>query len=418
MIKNLAIGGVVGLLFMSGGFYFGLRFVHVPVPKIAVAAAPTPAETAKAARDAISIDALQKTSQGMMDMNQALQARELAVAAREKKAQQLEDELDAERAALDRSHAKFHALYGEFASRLQLVQANEADQLQRQLTIYTAMDPAQAADLLRSLDDDTIVRLFSMMDTKPLANLVAAWKTKYPADSTRVLTALTRMGTVMPADKIALSDPSAGASASALPADAASNPGNVAANPAPVDSAPADGSASSAPTADSGAAPMSGAADGSTAPATAPADMTLTPANSSSSDAAPVATPAPADSGSSADTSAPATDASSSATSAPATPTPDAISDASGTDSPSSPAASAPATGSAPQAPSAPAAPSLSPPPDTSSGHGAAVNPPVSVPTDTPSLLGVPGATGAQAAVIAQRRTGRLTADISTNRSY
>jgi flagellar motility protein MotE (MotC chaperone) len=417
MIKNLAIGGVVGLLFMSGGFYFGLRFVHVPVPKIAVAAAPTPAETAKAARDAISIDALQKTSQGMMDMNQALQARELAVAAREKKAQQLEDELDAERAALDRSHAKFHALYGEFASRLQLVQANEADQLQRQLTIYTAMDPAQAADLLRSLDDDTIVRLFSMMDTKPLANLVAAWKTKYPADSTRVLTALTRMGTVMPADKIALSDPNAPASAGATPTDAAPNSGDVAANPAPADATPADGTASSAPTGDAGTAPASGPTDDSTAPASAPADMTSAPASSSSSDAPAAAAPAPADSSSSADTSTPATDASSSAAAA----APDATSDASGTDASSSPAASAPATGSVPQTPSAPAAPassSLAPPPDASSGHGAAMTTPVSAPADTPSLLGVPGATAAQEAVYAQRRTGRLTADISTNRSY
>ena len=416
MIKPLAIGGVVGLLFMTGGFFVGLRFVHVPAPKVAVAAAPTKAEVEKAARDAISVDALQKTSKGMMDMNQALQARELAVVAREKKAQQREDELDAERAALDRSHEKFHALYGEFQARLQLVQANEADQLQRQLAIYTTMDPAQTADLLRSLDDETIVRLFSMMETKPLANLVAAWKTKYPADSTRVLTALTRMGTVMPADKIALADsttPSdangAAAPAPAPPGGTASNSGDVAANPATPDSAPADASASSAPT-------------------SAPADMTSNAANSSSSDAAaPVASTATPDASQTAATdpgsnaAAPTADASSAAASAPAAPTSSATPDASGTDSSSSPAASAPATDSTPQAPAAPAtpaSPSLTPPPDTSSGHGAAVNPPASVPTDSPSLLGVPGATAAESAAIAQRRTGRLTADISTDRSY
>ena len=377
MIRNLAIGGVVGLLFMSGGFFVGMRFVHVPVPKKAVAISLPKAPATAAEREALSLDALRKTSEGMMDVNQALQAREQAVAAREKKAHERDDELDAERAALDRSHARFHELYDQFQQRLQLVQANEADQLQRQMTIYTTMDPAQAADLLRDLDDGTIVRLFSIMETKSLAKLVAAWKTKYPADSTRLLTALTQMGRVVPQDKIALPDPATTADANATPSDASS---------------PADASASTAP------------ADGSTPPAASPgADTTSsTPADSApaptavpaASDATPDTAQAPApDSSPSANAASPAADASSGATAAPpASTTSYSTPDASGADAASGSAtAPAPAAEAAPQAPATPAAPALAPPPDTATGHGTATTPTATAAPASPSLLGVPG---------------------------
>jgi flagellar motility protein MotE (MotC chaperone) len=385
MIKNLAIGGVVGLLFMVGGFFGGMRFVHVPVPKKIAAVATTAKAPAVISRDAISIDALRKTSQNMMDVNQALQARELAVAAREKKAREREDELDAERAALDRSHAKFKELYTQFEQRLQLVTANESDQMQRQMTIYTTMDPAEAADLLRALDDGTIVRFFSIMDTKPLANLVSAWKAKYPADSTRLLTALTQMGTVMPQDKIALSDPAAPAPVS----DANATPA-----PAPAsDAAPAstDTSANTPPP-DTGA-PSNASADNSTAPAAAPsADSTAsTPMDASSAPAAPAS-----------DTSSASTSSSTSNPSAP-----DASS-SSGSASASTPESATPS----PAAPASPTSPSLAPPSETPAGQGTGANP------ATTSELGVPGATAAEAAVIAQRRTGRLSADISNDRAY
>jgi flagellar motility protein MotE (MotC chaperone) len=381
MIKNLAIGGAVGLLFMVGGFFGGMRFVHVPVPKKIAAVAPTAKAPVAASRDAISIDALRKTSQNMMDVNQALQARELAVAAREKKAREREDELDAERAALDRSHAKFKELYAQFEQRLQLVTANESDQMQRQMTIYTKMDPAEAADLLRALDDGTIVRFFSIMDTKPLANLVSAWKAKYPADSTRLLTALTQMGTVMPQDKIALSDPAASAPASGADANA---------TPAPVaDDAPASTDASAnTPPPDTGA-PANASADDSTTPAASPTgDSTAsTPTDSAS------ATP---------DTSSASTSSSTSDASAPDT------SSSSGSASASTPDSAAPSTA----APASPASPSLAPPSEAPAGQGPAANP------ATTSELGVPGATAAEAATIAQRRTGRLSADISNDRAY
>jgi flagellar motility protein MotE (MotC chaperone) len=377
MIKNLAIGGAVGLLFMVGGFFGGMRFVHVPVPKKIAAVAPTAKAPVAASRDAISIDALRKTSQNMMDVNQALQARELAVAAREKKAREREDELDAERAALDRSHAKFKELYAQFEQRLQLVTANESDQMQRQMTIYTKMDPAEAADLLRALDDGTIVRFFSIMDTKPLANLVSAWKAKYPADSTRLLTALTQMGTVMPQDKIALSDPAASAPASGADANA---------TPAPVaDDAPASTDASAnTPPPDTGA----------------PANASATPAASPTGDST---ASTPTDSASATpDTSSASTSSSTSDASAPDT------SSSSGSASASTPDSAAPSTA----APASPASPSLAPPSEAPAGQGPAANP------ATTSELGVPGATAAEAATIAQRRTGRLSADISNDRAY
>jgi hypothetical protein len=393
MIKNLVIGGVVGLLFMSGGFYFGLKLVHVPKPKaVAIATADKAATLTPAARETLSLDALKKTTEGMMDVNQALQVREQAVAAREKKAQQIEDELVAERAALDRSHAKFHELYGQFQQRLQLVSASEADQLQRQMEIYTTMDPAQTADLIRALDDGTIVRLFSMMETKSLAKLVSAWKTKYPADSTRLLTALTAMGHVMPQDKMALND--SDAPAATPTADAAPDSGNGTANPATADSA---SGASSTPAADSAPAAISGKDPdvGSSTDSPSSADTAATPAASDGT--ASAAPAAGADSGSSGNGASPAANTSSGTAPAPAAQSPYSTPDASG-----APAAATPASTS------------LTPPPDSPSSHASAAN----QAPDSTSVLGVPGETAAEAAAIAQRRTGRLTADISTNRHY
>ena len=399
MIKNLAIGGVVGLLFMSGSFFAGLRFVHVPVPKKAVAATAKATANPAVSRDAIGVEALRKTTEGMMDVTQALQAREQAVAAREKKARERDDELNAESAALDRSHAKFHELYGQFQQRLQLVTANEADQLQRQMAIYTTMDPVQAADLLRSLDDGTIVRLFSIMETKPLAKLVAAWKTKYPGDSTRVLTALTQMGTVMPQDKIALSDSgSANGNDSATPA--ASTPDSNSGTPSEATATPADASsgdvgATTSPNAD----PSSSPADTTSAPSVSNQTLGAAPTPDST-----LTTPTPE--------------------TTPAAPAQTSYStpNVSGTDaSASSPAAPTPASETAPPAPATPptpASPSLAPPPDASTGSGGTSTSSSTVAPVPSSLLGVPGETGAAAAALAQRRSGRLSADISTDRAY
>lgn len=398
MIRNLAIVGAVALLFMSGGFYFGLKLVHVPAPKkpAAMAAAKAPA-TPAVARDVISINALKKTSENMEDMNQALQVREQAVAAREKKARQVEDELAAERAALDRSHAKFHELYGQFQQRLQLVSASENDQLQRQMAIYTAMDPAQAADLMRSLNDGTIVRLFSMMETKPLAKLVAAWKTKYPADSTRVLTALTTMGRVMPEDKIALAD-------STLPAEATAN---AASADVPATDAASDSGNGAVPTAKDGSdssASSTPAPDTSSAPATdsAPAaisgkdpDVGLPDASASNTDA-----PSNAADSTPSDTPAPAVPASATTGGARV--------------HLSAPSGGAPAPAAQPIYSTPNASTSLAPPPEPSNSSHASNS--TGNGPDSPSLLGIPGETAARADAIA--RNGRLSADASTDRSY
>ena len=269
-MKNILIGLVVGMLSMGGGFFFGLHLKPIPAPKKAV---PAPvAAAAPAPHEAFSVDTLRKTSEDMMDVNDALKAREKTVAAREKKARETEDELAAERAALDRSHDKFKALYAQFQGRLQLVEANEQDQLQRQVIVYNAMDPVQAADLVRNLDDGTVIRLFSMMETKPLARLVSAWKTKYPKDAPRLLLAFDGMGRVVPKDKIT------------LPADApATDSGTVTAPAVPVtltDSAPA--------------APAAGPASDASAPAAT--DAIAAPGDSTSSPATTAPTPTTASS--------------------------------------------------------------------------------------------------------------------------
>ena len=254
-MKNLIISGVIGCLFMAGGFYFGMRLMPVPPPKaktVAATAPGAPANSAAPAPDAISVDTLRKTSETMMALNQALQAREQNVAERERKVKEREDEIIAERQALDRTHERFKVLFNEFQDRLQLVESSQLEQLQKEAELYSSMGSDQSIDLIRAMDDPSMTRLFSVMDTKPLAKLMADWKAKHPEDGPRLLHALNGMASVLPKDKIALSDP---------PPDVTGSP-----------SAPAD---SSAPT----AAPESATPDAPAQPPVPAAAPTPSDAN-------------------------------------------------------------------------------------------------------------------------------------------
>ncbi len=333
-MKNIIIVALVGLSFLTSGFLAGLRFAPMPKKPVHVAAvkvAPKPVDP----KVAFSVDSLKRASENMQSINDALQAREQAVAAREKAATQKEDELAAERAALDRLHAQFKTLYGQFQQRLQLVTDTETGALQRQVTIFDAMDPAQAIDLVHSLDDSTITRLFALMEDKPLAKIVSAWKQKYPADTARLLTDLNGIGRVVAKAKIDMPDmpPAADTSAPAPPtttdvstpptgaqAETGSNTENAAPSPAPdatgatsTSPAPADGSISGhepyanagTPPPDLGApdAPATPPAPASVPEATAPAEPDLTtpppaeaapadPGNATPTAPAPTAAPA------------------------------------------------------------------------------------------------------------------------------
>jgi len=275
-MKNLIIAAIIGVAFMTGGFWYGLRLKPVPPPHSKEVSAPATVAAAPAPPP-ISIETLKKTSETMMALNEALQARERNVAEREQKAQEREDELSAERGALDRSHEKFKALFNEFQQRLQLVEASQLDQLQKQAELYSAMGTTQSIELIRAMDDSSMTRLFSVMDIKPLSKLVAEWKTKYPEDTPRLLHALDGMAQVMPKDKIALSDPTT-APDSTSPASPA-----PAANPSPDAPAP-DAPATPSPAAD----PSSQPAPVSTPPANSTPDTGLTPPSDPTS--APVST--------------------------------------------------------------------------------------------------------------------------------
>jgi hypothetical protein len=236
-MKNLIIAGVVGVAFMVGGFFFGLHLKPIPVPptKEAVAAAEKKAAAEKP--PVISLDSLKKTSESMMSLNEALQTREQLVAQREQKVKEREDELEAERQALDRSHERFKALFAEFQQRLNLVEASQMEQLQKQAVLYESMGTTQSIDLIRAMDDASMVRLFSVMDVKPLGKLIAEWKTKYPEDTPRLLSALNGMAQVMPKEKIALADsPATDDSAAPATPDSSAAPATPA--PAPDASAP------------------------------------------------------------------------------------------------------------------------------------------------------------------------------------
>jgi hypothetical protein len=285
-MKNLLISGLIGLAFMVGTFCIGWKLAPVPPPPIKQA--PVLAQnTAPAKPDPIGPEALKKTSETMMMLNQAIETREKNVAAREEKARQREEELNAERAALDRSHERFRILFGEFQQRLQLVEANQLDELQKQAGLYAAMGTDQSIDLIRAMDDGAMTRLFSVMDIKPLGKLVAAWKTKYPTDTERLLRALDGMAQVMPKEKIALSTtataPGSGSSNSPAPADASA----PAANQTPDASAPDTTSAPSANTNAADTTPNPPAPDSTPA---ADSSSTSTP----SSPSTPASPPAPA----------------------------------------------------------------------------------------------------------------------------
>jgi hypothetical protein len=92
-MKNLLISGVVGLLFISGGFFLGFRLVPKPAPKPVAASHAVAAAVPVPPKPAFSIDTLKAATDGLCDLNQAIQAREQAVTAREQKAAQLEQEL-------------------------------------------------------------------------------------------------------------------------------------------------------------------------------------------------------------------------------------------------------------------------------------------------------------------------------------
>jgi hypothetical protein len=279
-MKNMIISGLIGTAVMAGGFWYGMRVAPVPPPKPKPVATQTqtPGATAEpAAPDVIGVEALKKTSEAMMTLNQALQAREKNIALREQKAKEKEDELVAERTALDRTHEHFKTLFNEFQTRLHLVEAKQADELQKQATLYTTMSIDQSIELIRAMDDSDMTRLFSVMDTKPLSKLIAAWKAKYPNDSQRILGVLDGMGRVLPKDQIALNDPPSNANAgspdSPAPAPAAVPDSSV----APADSTPAPTTPSSTPSPAPATDPSAPAAPSSTPALQPPPDTTPNP---------------------------------------------------------------------------------------------------------------------------------------------
>ncbi len=281
-MKNMIISGLIGTAFMAGGFWYGMRVAPVPPPKPKAVATQTQTpggSTTAPAPDLIGVEALKKTSEAMMSLNQALQAREKNVALREQKAKEQEDELVAEREALDRAHAHFKTLFNEFQARLQLVEATQTEELQKQSALYTSMSIDQSIDLIRAMDDSDMTRLFSVMDTKPLSKLIAAWKTKYPNDSQRILSVLDGMGRVLPKDQIAINDPpsnsNAGSPDSQPPAPAAAPDSSA----APTDSNPATTTPSSTPSPSPEPAtdPSAPAAPSSTPALQPPPDSTQNP---------------------------------------------------------------------------------------------------------------------------------------------
>jgi hypothetical protein len=290
-MKNLLIASFIGLLFMGGGFWFGMKLMPVPsAPGKGIAAAASTTAASAANASTISLDALKKTSETMMSLNEALQIRERNVAAREQKVKQQEDEIAAERSALDRSHEKFKALFDEFQQRLQLVEASQMDQLQKQASLYESMGADQSVDLVRAMDDASVTRLFSVMDDKILAKMISEWKTKYPGDTPRLLAALNSMAEVQPKEKIALSEPT-------VPSDSSSPD----ASPAPTSPAPDAATPAATPDPTTTATPDPGTMAGAPAdpnttstPASDPNATSPAPSDANSNPAGPNSAPDPA----------------------------------------------------------------------------------------------------------------------------
>jgi hypothetical protein len=281
-MKNMIISGLIGTAFMAGGFWYGMRVAPVPPskPKAVATQAQTPSTPAEAAAaDMIGVEALKKTSEAMMTLNQALQAREKNVALREQKVREQEDELVAERSALDRTHEHFKSLFNEFQARLQLVEARQAEELQKQATLYTTMSIDQSIELIRAMDDPDMTRLFSVMDTKPLSKLIAAWKAKYPNDSQRILSVLDGMGRVLPKDQIAINEPPTTANPASPDSPAPAPTATPDTSAAPTDSNPPATTPGSTPSPSSEPAtdPSAPAAPSSTPALQPPPDTTQNP---------------------------------------------------------------------------------------------------------------------------------------------
>ena len=156
-MKAAIIAAVLGLLFMIGGFSAGMFLApHVAVPTPPVVHAPTapsPAYDNRPKTSAITPEALRKTSDDLFALNQTLQSKKVELDDFERKLKERSEELKEERAALDRSHKKLSGLFALLQQRLDLVEAKQMDQVQKQVDLFQSMDMPQAIDLMRAMDD-------------------------------------------------------------------------------------------------------------------------------------------------------------------------------------------------------------------------------------------------------------------------
>ncbi len=85
-MKNMIIAGVVGLLFMVGGFFVGGKLAPkppAPTPKPVVVTPPAD-PTIPPTTGTVTMDAMRKASESMMNLNAALREREQKVTEQER----------------------------------------------------------------------------------------------------------------------------------------------------------------------------------------------------------------------------------------------------------------------------------------------------------------------------------------------
>ena len=98
-----------------------------------------------------------------------------AMAAREKQMAELEARLKAERAELDEALNNVKKLQQQVDRDVFRIKEDEATNLKKLAKMYTAMEPAGAAKILRELDDVIVVKIFTLIKEPEIAVILEAF---------------------------------------------------------------------------------------------------------------------------------------------------------------------------------------------------------------------------------------------------
>jgi flagellar motility protein MotE (MotC chaperone) len=105
--------------------------------------------------------------------------------AREKHVEELEARVLAERAGLDEATRAIQKLQADLERDIVRVKDDEAPNLKKLAKMYTSMEPAGAAAILRELEDSVLVKILTFMKEAETAPILEALARRGEADTKR-----------------------------------------------------------------------------------------------------------------------------------------------------------------------------------------------------------------------------------------